>query len=43
MAAWERDQASRFAGERPFGDAWWWQRLPRTGPAREEIDEVTAS
>lgn len=31
---------SRFANEQPPGSGWWWHRLPRTGPAREEMDQV---
>jgi hypothetical protein len=31
---------NRFANEQPPDSGWWWQRLPRTGPAREEIDQI---
>jgi hypothetical protein len=34
---------SRFANEQPPDSGWWWQRLPRTGPAREEMDQIAAS
>jgi hypothetical protein len=38
-----RGLVSRFANEQPPDSGWWWQRLPRTGPAREEMDQVAAS
>lgn len=37
-----RGVVSRFANEQPPDSGWWWQRLPRTGPAREEIDQIIA-
>jgi len=39
-----RGLVGRFANEqRPdSGWWWWWQRLPKSGPAREEIDQVAS-
>jgi hypothetical protein len=31
----------RFSGEEHSESEWWWRRLPKSGPAREELEQVT--
>lgn len=38
-----RGLVSRFADKQPPDSGWWWLRLPRTGPAREEMDQVASA
>jgi hypothetical protein len=30
----------RFSGEEHSESEWWWRRLPKTGPVREELEQI---